>query len=79
MAMETQSENNKRLSTMIHLKNQIDQAAGNLGTFLGRRDTPLNLTLRYNIDALKSSDEFINTSQTIAQQTRILQFYFGSY
>ena len=74
-AMDTQSEINTYLSSMNHIKSQLDQAIGNNVRYVGNRHKPLNLSLRYNVEELKTSNEFINTSQNIAYKTSFLQIF----
>ena len=74
-ALDTQSEINMYLSSMIHVKSQLDQAIGNQVKYVGNRHAPLHLSLRYDLEELKTSNEFINTSQNIAYKTSFLQIF----
>jgi len=72
-AMKMQSDVNRLLASMIHIKAQIDINAGHLAKHRGRRFNDLGMPSRYDFQKLKASDEFINSGQTIVQQTAVLR------
>ena len=74
-ALEMESQVEQQLNNLDHIYNRIDLAGRRLDPFLGRGKNVGERPPKYDLEELKSSDEFINTSYgIISDKMRIVSF-----
>ena len=78
-ALEMESTVEQRMSNLDHVFNQIDLDSSNINLLRGKGNNTLGVPPRYNLENLRSSEEFKNATYSVNSRVRmIIRFTGGS-